>query len=137
MKTNKKMLLLIGISFLLGVFLVSIIYQYIPTFFGLIELKSNIEYFEPSRDLKYHLLIEGKTIVLIYNYSNVSVEELENIVNVFSKKVYFFLINSTNTFAFIISPIYEKTIFNLTHENLFKEICKASIEVPKECIEII
>ncbi|MEM5831806.1 MAG: hypothetical protein QXP52_00530 [Candidatus Aenigmatarchaeota archaeon] len=143
MKISKKMLILIGIIFAEGIFILSIfshysIYSYnTPTN----ELKSNINFFEPSRSLKYQMLYEGKTIVIVYNYSSISIEELEGLVDIFQKNVYFFLVNYTVPQAFIISGIrgrifYENTIFNLTYFNLLRELCKASIDTPKECIEI-
>lgn len=137
MKISKKMLVLIAIIFMEGIFLLSIFVQYAKIPNTSLEIEGNIKFFEPSSELKYFLIREGKTIVLIYNYSQISIEKLEEIVNIFSGNVYFFLINSSLSQAFIISPLYEKTTFNLTIENIFRELCKLSLDAPKECIEII
>lgn len=137
MKIDRKTLILVGIIFVNGLFLISIFSQYMFFSVQSIEVSENINFYEPSREIKIQLLQKGKTVVIIYNYSEVSIDSLREISNIFSKNVYFFLVNSSIPQAFIISPIREERIFNLTYENLFREICKVSLDVPKECLEII
>ncbi|MEM5820389.1 MAG: hypothetical protein QW678_01935 [Candidatus Aenigmatarchaeota archaeon] len=136
-KISKKVLVMLSTILIIFLFLSSYLPSYVNNSYSSFLSEENINFFEPTRELKIYLLQKGKTIVLIYGYSNISINELNNLVEIFSKNVYFFLINSSITQAFIISPIYEKTIFNISYYNLLKELCRASLEAPIECIEII
>ncbi|MEM0324696.1 MAG: hypothetical protein QXW35_02245 [Candidatus Aenigmatarchaeota archaeon] len=135
-KISKKVLVMLSTILIMFLFFSSY-FSYVNNSYSMILSEKNINFFEPTRELKIYLLQNGKTIVLIYGYSNISIDELNSLVEMFSKNVYFFLINSSITQAFIISPIYEKTIFNISYYNLLKELCRASLEAPIECIEII
>ncbi|MEM4772612.1 MAG: hypothetical protein QW648_01220 [Nanoarchaeales archaeon] len=135
-KISKKVLVTLSTILIIFLFFSSY-FNYVSNSYSSFLSEENINFFEPTRELKIYLLQKRKTIVLIYGYSNISINELNNLVEIFSKNVYFFLINSSITQAFIISPIYEKTIFNISYYNLLKELCKASLEAPIECIEII
>lgn len=139
-KISKKVLVMLSTILIIFLFFSSY-FNYVSNSYSSFLSEENINFFEPTRELKIYLLQKRKTIVLIYGYSNISINELNNLVEIFSKNVYFFLINSSITQAFIISPkispIYEKTIFNISYYNLLKELCRASLEAPVECIEII
>ncbi|MEM0476130.1 MAG: hypothetical protein QW367_00630 [Candidatus Aenigmatarchaeota archaeon] len=135
-KISKKVLVMLSTILIIFLFFSSY-FNYVSNSYSSFLSEENINFFEPTRELKIYLLQKGKTIVLIYGYSNISINELNNLVEIFSKNIYFFLINSSITQAFIISPIYEKTIFNISYYNLLKELCRASLEAPVECIEII
>lgn len=139
-KISKKVLVMLSTILIIFLFFSSY-FNYVSNSYSSFLSEENINFFEPTRELKIYLLQKRKTIVLIYGYSNISINELNNLVEIFSKNIYFFLINSSITQAFIISPkispIYEKTIFNISYYNLLKELCRASLEAPVECIEII
>lgn len=137
MKIKSKTLILLGAIIINIIFLFSIYTQYYLFHFNFPEIESNINYFDPSPELKLRLLQEGKVIVIIYNSSKISEEEIKNLANIFLNNVTFFILNATFSQAFIVSSFYEKSILNITYENLLKEICRASLNPPKECIEII
>jgi len=138
MKINKKTWLIIGIIFAEAVFILSIFsgyYMYSAYRSGNSKNLNLVEYFEPDTNMLYEILSKGKTVAIIYSENFENKEFYENLSKEFYSEVIFFLVKRNVSQAIIISPIKQTQTFNLTSQNLIKEICKVVVNAPPTCIE--
>jgi len=138
MKINKKTWLIIGIIFAEAIFILSIFsgyYMYSAYRSGNSKNVNLVEYFEPDTNMLYEILSKGKTVAIIYSENFENKEFYENLSKEFYSEVIFFLVKRNVSQAIIISPIKQTQTFNLTSQNLIKEICKVVVNAPPLCIE--
>jgi len=138
MKINKKTWLIIGIIFAEAVFLLSIFSVYSLYSFSF-RTSSNInfvEYKEPDSNTLYEIISKGKVAVIIFSNSFESEDFYLNLSKEFYNEIIFFLVYRNVSQAILISPLGQSSTFNLTSQNLIKEICKLAINVPPTCTEI-
>ena len=138
MKINKKTWLIIGIIFAEAVFLLSIFSGYSLYSFSF-RTSSNInfvEYKEPDSNTLHEIISKGKVAVIIFSNSFESEDFYLNLSKEFYNEIVFFLVYRNVSQAILISPLGQSSTFNLTSQNLIKEICKLAINVPPTCTEI-
>ncbi|MEM5829959.1 MAG: hypothetical protein QXL82_00395 [Candidatus Aenigmatarchaeota archaeon] len=139
MKKNTKIWLIAGIIIAEALLILSIFSGYLTLNIGIYgyseKIKDRVIYEEPSTEILREIINKGKIVAIVYSNEFSSKEYYENISKTFYNDVYFFLVKRNVSQAIIISPIYEGSIFNLTEENLIKELCKASINSPIICTE--